>query len=320
MVEPTPAPPMPPRDEKVRMPGQAEAQPVHPEEVRKRNLADLGMLALGVASLGIVAYDFLHGRTLPPGDRFLLEVADLGIVLVFAAEFAWRWRKADRKGRFVLQNWFDLLGMVPMMATNIPLFRAFRLLRIGMVAARLFRMWSFITGEKSAQLVLNRYRAALVEEVTDRVLVDVVDTVERVAAKGGYVRALGDSLHQQREDIAAAAVKGAKADGAGKLVALVPGAEAAVREAALAAVDSVVATLRSPEMQRTFEVAIRNVVAEARAELRKKDWQAQRPAGRGWLGRRGEGSPPGDSEAAGAPRRVAPGAPARPPARAAKGL
>lgn len=51
------------------------------------------MLALGAASLGIVAYDFLFRAGLSPEQVRSLELLDLGIVAVFAAEFAARWRR-----------------------------------------------------------------------------------------------------------------------------------------------------------------------------------------------------------------------------------
>lgn len=284
-----------------------------PQQVKTRNVRDLAMIALGVLSLGIVAYDYFYRSTLTADQVFLLEVADLAIVLVFVAEFAWRWSGNKWRLNFVLRNWFDILGMVPMMATNIPLFRAFRLLRIGMVASRLLRMYAYATGQQSAQRVFDRYHAALVEEVTDHVMLRTLAMVEDIAAKGGYVRALGDSLHQQRQDIADAAVKGARAGGVGQVVAWVPGAEKAVHDTAMATVDSMVASLRSEEMQRTFEVTVRSVCAEARKEMARKEWKEADPAAAS-MGplRRGPATPP--ATAPPAPSQSAP--PPAPPAQA----
>jgi voltage-gated potassium channel len=271
-------------------------------EVRKRNLRDLAMVALGVGSLAIIAYDFFYRSTLTREQVLALELVDLAIVLVFAAEFVWRWSKEGWKARFVLRNWFDVVGLVPMVVTNFPLFRAFRLLRVFMVASRLLRMWAYVTGHQSAQRVFDKYREALVEEVTDRVMLQSIAMVEDVAARGGYLRALGDSLEQSREDIAAAALEGAHAKGLGKVTSLVPGVDVAVREAVLAAVDSAVVTLRSAEMQRTFEVSVRNLVAEMRNEIGRKAWREAyaperdpllrlpRPLSRGGPG---EAAPPG---------------------------
>lgn len=67
--------------------------------------------------------------------------------------------------------------MVPLAASNLPPFRAFRLLRVG----------SFVTGEWSAQVVLSRHRAALVEEVTGRVLLRILGIAESVAARRAYL-------------------------------------------------------------------------------------------------------------------------------------
>lgn len=247
-------------------------------QLKRRNLRDLVMVALGIGSLAIIVYDFFYRSTLAPEQIFALELLDLTLVLVFAAEFVWRWSGDKWRLRFVLRNWFDVLGMVPMMATNLPVFRAFRLLRIAMVASRLLRMWAFVTGQQSAQKVFDRYRDALVEEVTDRVLLQTLVMVEDIAVRGGYVRALGDSLQQSREDIAKAAIKGLHEGNLGKVAGRVPGVDEAVRQAVLAGVDSTVAMLHSDEMQRTFETTVKNLVAEARAEIARKSWQ-EVPAG-----------------------------------------
>jgi hypothetical protein len=271
-------PPPPPRGTEVRIPGPAGAGPLHPADVRRRNLRDVAMLALGVASLGLVAYGFLYGASLPAAEVAQLQAIDLAIVAVFAAEFAWRWRRAEDRGRFVLRNWFDLLGMVPMVVTNIPVFRAFRLLRLGMIASRLLRMWSFLTGERSAQLVLDRYRAALVEEVADRVMLRSIAMVEGSIARGAYPRALGDTLHARRDDLARMAVESGRANELSGWFTMVPGLEAMARRAALAAVDTAVAALRSEEMQRAFEATVRSLSAELKEEVARKEWRERRAA------------------------------------------
>lgn len=269
----TPGAPAVPAKEGTAGEGTDPGEVLTKRQVQRRNARDIGMLVLGVASLAIVGYDFLYRATLPREQIALLEWVDLGIVGVFAAEFAWRWRQDRWRLGFAARNWFDLLGMVPMMATNIPLFRAFRLLRIGMVASRLLRMWAFVTGQRSAQFVFDRYRAALVEQVTDRVMLSTLAMVEDVAARGGYTKALGDSLARQRGDIVAAVLKGAHEGGTGQVLAAVPGAEAAVRAAVESTVDSLVVALRSEEMQRTFAASVKAILDQTRAEVQREAWR-----------------------------------------------
>lgn len=254
-------------------PSPAPEPAARPEEVSRRNARDLAMLALGVASLGIIVYDFLERPRLSPEQVLALELLDLAIVLVFALEFAWRWRRHGWEARFVLRNWFDVLGMVPMVLTNFPLFRAFRLLRVGIVASRLLRMWAYLTGHQSAQVVFDRYRAALVEEVADRVMLRGLAVAEDIVARGAYLRTAGDALEARRGELAAMAVKSSKANELGKWFSMVPGFEAALRQAALTAVDTAIASLRSEELQGTFEDLVKNSLGEARAQVARKNWR-----------------------------------------------
>lgn len=102
-------------------------------ERRQRGAAlnrDVAMVVLAVLSIGILfAEEF---ALLTPGQQTMLLYLDLGIVAVFWAEYLWRYRAAPNKRAFVLANWYDLPGMVPILP-GMEAFggtRFFRLLRI----------------------------------------------------------------------------------------------------------------------------------------------------------------------------------------------
>jgi hypothetical protein len=125
-------------------------------------------------------------------------------------------------------------------------------------------------------VLFNRYRAALVEEVTDRVMLQGIAMAEDIVARGTYLKAMGDGLDERREDLVRMAVESGKATDAGKWIGLLPGSEAFLRNAAGTAVDTVVTALRSDEMQRTFETTVRKVTAELREEVARKAWREAR--------------------------------------------
>ncbi|HEV8359446.1 MAG TPA: hypothetical protein VGR28_03220 [Candidatus Thermoplasmatota archaeon] len=73
------------------------------------------------------------------------------------------------------------------------------------------------------------------------------------------------------------ALDASKANDLGRWFAMVPGFEAAVQRTALTTVDTVVAALRSDEMQGTFETTVRSITAELREEIARKEWKERRP-------------------------------------------
>lgn len=57
----------------------------------------------------------------------LFDTIDLGIALVFLAEFAARWYIAKKRGKFFTSHWWELLAAIPV---TTPLTQALRLLRL----------------------------------------------------------------------------------------------------------------------------------------------------------------------------------------------
>lgn len=88
---------------------------------------------------------------------------------------------------------------------------------------------------------------------------------------------MGGSLEARRDDIVAMALKARIANETGRYLRVVPGFEAAVRGAAMTAVDTSVAMLRSAEVQRTREASLRGVLERAEAESAQA---RHRPVGR----------------------------------------
>jgi voltage-gated potassium channel len=105
---------------------------------RRSSIArDVVMVALALFSIGLLIYDEMRH---PVGTlRTALVALDLVIVVVFVAEFLYRWREAEDKGAFFRRTWYEIPGMVPMAAGELGFLRFFRLFRIIAMAARLWR-------------------------------------------------------------------------------------------------------------------------------------------------------------------------------------
>ena len=100
---------------------------------------DILMMVLLVGSVALV---FLYEAL--DADRFantrrLIELVDLGLVVLFVAEWLWRVRKSrPRSGRYALRESWELLGMVPLLLPVPAGLRALRLLRVVRIL-RVFR-------------------------------------------------------------------------------------------------------------------------------------------------------------------------------------
>ncbi len=156
---------------------------------------DLVMLALIVANLTLIVFDwmFLNGSFqmvlqtyVPAFHQFYDDTIhthffyiDLAFVAVFVAEITVRWVLAIARSTYhrwwfyPFVHWYDVLGCVP-----ISSLRTLRLLRVFSLLPKLQR-----TGliDLKATYLYGRYlkyRDILVEEITDRVTIQIIDGVQ----------------------------------------------------------------------------------------------------------------------------------------------
>ena len=91
---------------------------------------DAFMVVLTLASLVPVAWVELAELTWADPLFRKLALVDLAFVGFFASEFCVRFARAPDRPRFMRDNWFDLLGLVPLYAESLAWLRAARMLRI----------------------------------------------------------------------------------------------------------------------------------------------------------------------------------------------
>lgn len=94
----------------------------------QRSLTGWDLTLMGLL-LGSVVLMFYYETVDDPQQRRMLEWIDLGLVVLFIAEWLWRLTRepSGRRGRFAARHSWELLGMVPLMA---PVPGALRLLRL----------------------------------------------------------------------------------------------------------------------------------------------------------------------------------------------
>jgi len=113
---------------------------------------------------------------------------DLPFLLVFWFEFVVRWIISVRRRQyarwyfFPIFNWYDVLGLLP-----TAYFRLFRLLRLVSVYMRLRRSELTSVGKGIFTRVVEYFSGILTEEVSDRVALRILSELEEEIADGTHV-------------------------------------------------------------------------------------------------------------------------------------
>ncbi len=183
---------------------------------RQHNLlaisVDVTMLVLIIVNLVLIVVDWLYGVDLlrqlfhqyvPLAAGFYGDVIhahfteiDLGFVAIYIVEFCAQWlyaiwaRRYHRWFFYPFIHWYDLLGCIP-----VGSFRWLRVLRIFSILVRLHRMgWINLTETYPGQIAIKYYNM-LVEEISDRIVINVLNGAQREITMGSPV------LDRVRQDV-----------------------------------------------------------------------------------------------------------------------
>ncbi len=113
---------------------------------------------------------------------------DLVFIAIYLTEFIARWivaivrRSFHRWFFFPFVHWYDLLGLIPLAG-----FRILRLLRVIAIALRLHRSGLIDLTELPAAKFLSKYYGIVIQEITDRVTVNLIGEVQDEVRHGGPV-------------------------------------------------------------------------------------------------------------------------------------
>lgn len=88
--------------------------------------------------------------TLTP--QFMLRL-DYGLIVFFAAEYAYRFWRAPDKKKFILENWFDILAMIPV-HSGFRFMRLLRLLRLLRLIKASPMLWSIVKSKQIQAILL----------------------------------------------------------------------------------------------------------------------------------------------------------------------
>lgn len=183
-------------------------------------ILDMVMLVLLLLNLGLIIFDWIFlsitvqkvlSAYLPNffavyRDRIHADFAmiDLGFVAIFLIEFFLRWGIAIRRRTYYkwffypFIHWYDLIGCIP-----VGSLRFLRLLRIIGIIIRLQRLQIIDITRTYLYGQFNKYVNVVVEEISDRVVVNVIKDVQAEIRDGSPVtdRIIQEVVLPQKESI-----------------------------------------------------------------------------------------------------------------------
>lgn len=178
-----------------------------PRRIHRVRVVDWLMVLLAIGSLGMLVWVWLADP--PVATQRIVFRVDIGVCAIFFVEFVVRWRAAGWGWSFLGRNWFEVVGMVPV---SHPALRAFRLVRIVVLVARLGRAVDRTIGDAVTQRLVNRFLGTVIDVLRKPVTVAVLDEVAAVLRTGRYARNISRALTDNQVELRQMVLDKIKAD------------------------------------------------------------------------------------------------------------
>ena len=244
-----------------------------PPQGERVTWVDWAMLALAVLTLSLLIVDQTFAgffRENPDLRRWLL-IADTSICGVFLIEFLARMRHAPDRWGYVKSRWYEILGMIPV---SHPFFRAFRfirILRILVITSRFVRATNRSFGEMAFEATVGRFRDNLVDLIGDAITLRSLSVIEPPLVQSRFADRVGEAMNERRPEIRAMVRDAVNRVPGGRGLLRVGMFQKVVEAAETAAVDAVIDTLQSDELNQIVQEATRNILDEMRANIGARD-------------------------------------------------
>lgn len=246
-----------------------------PRLVLRRDLVflDYVFLFLGLMSLIIWGLDF--SRSLEPDEVVVLRWTDYATIAVFGVVFLGKLLAADFPLRYLKAHWFAIFGFFPL--TN-PLFippRFYIVVQILIVVSRFGQAIDRAFGAHVLKQVFARYRAAVVEELTDPLLDRLLFVIQINLVRGRYAASIGEGIDRRRAEVRMSVEKAIMASPKLTTITKIPGAEEAIHNAVQEGIDAAVAALKSDELNRAIQETLNEAFEDLRKSVRERSWKEQ---------------------------------------------
>jgi voltage-gated potassium channel len=234
---------------------------------------DWMMIALAVLTLSllIVEQTFSSFFQQNPEYRRWLILFDTSVCGLFLIEFLARMRRAPDRWSYAKSRWYEILGMIPI---SHPFFRAFRfvrILRILVITSRFVRATNRSFGEMAFEATVGRFRDNLVDLIGDQITLRSLDVIEPPLVRSRFADRVGEAMEERRPEIRALVREAMHRVPGGRGLLRVGMFNKMVQAAETAAVDAVIETLQSDELNQIVQDATRNILDEMRAKIAERE-------------------------------------------------
>jgi hypothetical protein len=238
------------------------------EDVRRSPLVDWLLIGLAMLSVVLVAYSVLGD--LQGQQRMVFFYIDCGICAVFLAEFLWSWHGADWRRHFLIRNWYDVLGMIPVAHPSFLDGGWTGLLWVLVVLARIGRAADRVVGERITAALTQRASVALVGAIRQPLTVAILDDVADVLQSGHYSRNLAAALLENQAELTVMIREKLEQDRLTGRVSLVPFHESLIDTVTETTLRVVFAVLADPRTDELIADVLRENIEQLREQVRAK--------------------------------------------------
>ena len=237
-----------------------------PRRIHRVRAVDWLMVLLAIVSVGMLAWVWVTNP--PVATEELVFKIDVGICAVFFLEFVWRWRASGWGWRFLGRNWFEILGMVPV---SHPALRAFRLVRVIVLLARLGRAVDRTIGDAVTQRLVNRFLGTVINVLKKPVTVAVLDEVVAVLKTGHYAQNISRALAENQTELREMVLDKIKADPAAGRLKIIPFHDEIIGTVTDTVIRVVLEMLADPRTDEMISDSLRENIDQIRAAVNHND-------------------------------------------------
>lgn len=230
---------------------------------------DWVMLALAVLSVGMLAYDAWGA----PAETWRARIifADGVICAIFALEFGVRWSRERFSRDYLVRNWYEVLGMIPVAHPALRSFRLLRLVRIVVLLSRLGRAADRALGDEFTYRLVNKVQDGVVDAIGGAVTLYVLDEVSRVLSRGTYTRNIAAALAENRSDLENMIVEKVEQDPRSRQLRRLPFYDDLVRAVTRAMLDVATGILQDPRTDELVADMLRENLEQIREAVRQDE-------------------------------------------------
>jgi voltage-gated potassium channel len=232
------------------------------QALRSIGWLDWSMLLLALLSVGLLGYE--TWGPVSAADRWWIIRGDYLICAIFAAEFLWRWRQAGWRWRYLVHNWYDILGMIPIAHPALRGFRLFRVLRIVILLARFGMAADRALGAEFTYRLVDRFSASIVDAISGPITIAVLEEVADVLQKGTYTRNIARALDENHRELRAMIADKLRADPRTGRLKRLPFYDDIVASVVDAGLDVVQEVLRDPRTDELVADMLRENITQLR--------------------------------------------------------